>query len=433
MEAHVVPDAIRRFRDGVDALIGESIDGVTTSELGADIIEIRLAVDRLEAECLRRLHRFHVDRGAQSDGGGTTVSWLRRSCGMTAKAAAYRVHLARGLGELPATLDSARAGRASFANVAMIGHLAGAVGVEQVQKFEDILLPAAEALDPGRMRRATESARLTIDPDGVLADANRAHLERWLNCDQTYGGVFILNGQFDAEGGALLKTAIDALSHGLSSEDHRLPSQRRADALVEMAATQLRCGDHRDVHGQRPHVTLTVSADTLRRDSERANEATSRTLRHQTWSTDAASDDTLRVVAIAQPAELGGVGPIHPEIARRIACDAVRTVVTVAPTPDDSSWILGTPAVPLSVGRATRTIPSSIRTALVLRDQGCRFPGCDRPPAWTDGHHIIHWADGGPTELDNLVSLCRSHHRQVHEEGWRIHIADGSAVVEPPP
>jgi hypothetical protein len=70
---------------------------------------------------------------------------------------------------------------------------------------------------------------------------------------------------------------------------------------------------------------------------------------------------------------------------------------------------------------------------LVVRDQGCRFPGCDRPPAWTDGHHIIHWADGGPTELANLVSLCRSHHRQVHEEGWRIHIADGSAVVEPPP
>jgi hypothetical protein len=63
----------------------------------------------------------------------------------------------------------------------------------------------------------------------------------------------------------------------------------------------------------------------------------------------------------------------------------------------------GTPAVPLSVGRATRTIPAHIRTALVLRDQGCRFPGCDRPPAWTDGHHIIHWSDGGPTELENLV------------------------------
>jgi hypothetical protein len=197
-----------------------------------------------------------------------------------------------------------------------------------------------------------------------------------------------------------------------------LPSQRRADALVEMAATQLRCGEHRDVHGQRPHLTLTVSADTLRARTPR---------------TDAASDDTLRVVAIAQPAELGRVGPIHPEIARRIACDAVRTVVTVAANADDSSWITGAPALPLSVGRATRTIPASIRTALVVRDQGCRFPGCDRPPAWTDGHHIIHWADGGPTELENLVSLCRSHHRRVHEEGWRIHIADGNAVVEPPP
>src|ERR1700678_798465 len=158
----------------------------------AHIIQIRLAVDRLEAECLRRLHRFHADRGAQSDSGGTTVSWLRRSCGMTAKAAAYRVHLARTLGEMPAMLDSARTGRASFTNVAMVGHLAGAVGVEAVQGFEDTLLPAAEALDPGRMRRATEATRLRIDPDGVLADANHDHAQRWLDCDETYGGVFVV-------------------------------------------------------------------------------------------------------------------------------------------------------------------------------------------------------------------------------------------------
>ena len=81
---------------------------------------------------------------------------------------------------------------------------------------------------------------------------------------QTYGGVFVLRGEFDAEGGALLKTAIDALSHGMSRGETRSASQRRADALVDMATTQLRCGDHRDVHGQRPHLTLTVSAETLR-------------------------------------------------------------------------------------------------------------------------------------------------------------------------
>src|SRR5579863_5435476 len=433
MEVRAVPDARQRFRDGVDAFVNESIDGVATSELGADLIEMSLAIDRLQADRLRRLHRFHCGRGADSEGGGTTVSWLRRSCAMTAKAAAYAAHLSRTLGEMPAMLDSARAGRASFTNVAMVGRLAGAVGVEQVQGYEHILVPAAETLDPRRMRVATETTRLTIDPDGVLADANHAHEQRWLDCDQTYGGVFVLRGQFDAEGGALLKTAIDALSHGLSSGEQRMPSQRRADALVEMAAAQLRCGDHRDVHGQRPHLTLTVSAETLRTDTRSTDAETGATSHRQTWSTDSETGDTLRVVAVPQAAELGGVGPIHPEIARRIACDAVRTVVTVAPAPNDSSWMLGTPAAPLSVGRATRTIPASIRTALVVRDEGCLFPGCDRPPAWTDGHHIIHWADGGPTELANLVSLCRQHHREVHEEGWRIHIVDGSAVVEPPP
>ena len=409
MEAFAMPDARDRLHDAVDALVDESIDAFSTHALGADLIDIRQAIDRLEAEFLRRLHRFHRERGAQSEGGGSTVSWLRHRCGMTGKAAAYRVHLARTLGELPATLDSARAGRASFSNVVMIAHLAEEVGVEQVAPFERILVSAAATLEPGAMRTLIQATRLRLDPDGVLADDNHAHERRWFECDQTYGGVFVLRGELDAEGGALLKTAIDALSHGMTSGETRSGSQRRADALVDLAATQLRCGDHRDVHGQRPHLTVTVPADTL-------------------------CAGALRSEADAAPAELRGVGPIHPATARRVACDAVRTVVTIAPPAD--GWVStagSTRVVPLSVGRATRTIPAHLRTALHLRDQGCRFPGCDRPPAWTDGHHITHWADGGPTELENLVSLCRPHHRAVHEQGWRIHIADGIAVVEPPP
>jgi len=180
-------------------------------------------------------------------------------------------------------------------------------------------------------------------------------------------------GSSTPKGAALVKTAIDALSHGMRPGETRLRSQRRADALVELAAMQLRCGDHRDVHGQRPHLTLTVSADTLRSG------------------------------AAAPPAALSLVGPIHPETARRIACDAVRTVVTVAPSADASASAAGIAATPLSVGRATRTIPAHLRTALRFSDHGCRFPGCDRPPAWTDGHHVVHWSHGGVTNLDNLV------------------------------
>jgi hypothetical protein len=221
MEA-LAPTAARvGLRSAVDALVGEPIDGLTTDALGEDLVDITRAIDRLEAERLRRLHRFHRDRGAQSDGGGTTVAWLRRCCGMTAKAAAYRVHLARTLGELPASLDSARAGRASFGNVAMIGHLAGDVGVEQVKPFEDVLVRAAETLEPRDMRMVTESTRLHIDPDGVLADANHAHERRWFDCDEIIGGVFIVRGQLDAEGGALLKKAIDSMSHGLARGEER--------------------------------------------------------------------------------------------------------------------------------------------------------------------------------------------------------------------
>src|ERR1700694_3137433 len=368
MQAFAIPAGRDRVHDAVDALVDESIDGVSTHALGADLIDIRRAIDRLEAEFLRRLHRFHNARGALADGGVSTVSWLRARCGMTAKAAAYRVHLARTLGELPATLDRARAGRASFSNLTMIAHLAEDVGVEQVTPPESILVGAAETLDPGPMRTLTQATRLRLDPDGVLADDNHAHERRWFECEQTYGGMYVLRGELDAEGGALVKTAIDALSHGMARGETRLASQRRADALVDLAVPHVRCGDHRDVHGQRPHLTVTVSAETLRSGAD------------------------------GPPAELSGVGPIHPETARRIACDAVRTVVTVASPADASASTTGsTRAMPLSVGRATRTIPAHIRTALRLRDQGCRFPGCDRPPAWTEGHHIIHWSHGGDT------------------------------------
>jgi Domain of unknown function (DUF222) len=235
MEAFAIPAVRDHLHDAVDALVDESIDAVSTHALAEDLIDIRRAIDRLEAEFLRRLHRFDRAHGALADGGVSTVSWLRPQCGMTVKAAAYRVQLARTLGELPATLDSARAVRASFSNVTMIAHLADDVGVEQVAPLESILVGAAETLEPGAMRTLTQATRLRLDPDGVLADANHAHERRWFECEQTYGGVFVLRGELDAEGGALVKTAIDALSHGMSRSETRSGSQRRADALVDLA------------------------------------------------------------------------------------------------------------------------------------------------------------------------------------------------------
>jgi Domain of unknown function (DUF222)/HNH endonuclease len=93
----------------------------------------------------------------------------------------------------------------------------------------------------------------------------------------------------------------------------------------------------------------------------------------------------------------------------------------------------GAPTQPLDVGRTTRVVQPAQRTALAVRDGGCVFPGCDRPLSWCEAHHLVHWLDGGPTDLDNLVLVCRAHHRAVHEGGWRLqHQPDGRLTATPP-
>jgi hypothetical protein len=74
--------------------------------------------------------------------------------------------------------------------------------------------------------------------------------------------------------------------------------------------------------------------------------------------------------------------------------------------------------VPKGIGARTRTIPPALWRALQHRDRGCRFPGCGVP--FGQGHHLRHWASGGPTTLSNLALLCRRHHRAVHEEGFQV-------------
>jgi hypothetical protein len=102
----------------------------------------------------------------------------------------------------------------------------------------------------------------------------------------------------------------------------------------------------------------------------------------------------------------GGVR-VSAETSQRLACDAARVVMR-----HDADGNL------LEVGARTRTIPPALRRALQHRDHGCRFPGCHA--RFGQGHHIRHWARGGPTTLSNLALLCRRHHRAVHEEGYQV-------------
>ena len=205
-------------------------------------------------------------------------------------------------------------------------------------------------------------------------------------------GIFRLDGQLDADGGAALTTALNALMGPRARDDERTATQRRADAMVELARRQLDGGRLPEVGGQKPHLMVTVDMATLSKQPG------------------------------SRAAELEWAQPIPAETARRLACDCSLTPV-----------FQGAESHQVEAGRTSRSIPAPTRRALVVRDKGCRIPGCDRPPEWTDGHHLKHWADEGSHELHNLVLLCARHHYRVHEEGWTLAWgADGGLLASPP-
>jgi hypothetical protein len=179
-----------------------------------------------------------------------------------------------------------------------------------------------------------------------------------------------------------IRAAEDAEVRSLKGPHPRTAAQRRADALVQVCRHYLDSSDRPVVAGERPHVIVTVDVELQGGNGGRS--------------------------------ELADVGRISAPEALQWACDAqVTRVITDAASR------------PLDVGRTTRITPAWIRKALVVRDGGCAFPGCGRPPSWCDPHHVRHWTKGGPTALSNLVLLCRRHHRLIHHNRFSVEIAEG--------
>ncbi len=170
------------------------------------------------------------------------------------------------------------------------------------------------------------------------------------------------------------------------------------------------------VAGERPHLTVTVPVEVL----AGAPLAVPGLGTGAGGGTGAGAGAGVGHGAGTDPfgtAELDHAGPVPPELVRQLACDA--SVMRV---------VLGPRSEPLDVGRRTPVVPPAIRRAVILRDRHCRFPGCDRPPAWCECHHVDHWATGGRTALGNLLLLCRRHHGLVHRRWFGLAIEDGAFV-----
>jgi len=373
---------------GLQRLREEELEAVPAALMGDDIQELRRHINGCEAECTRRLRRFDKGGGYAATAALTAKAWLRWKCNFSPSAAADRVAVSRELERLPQATEAFADGDFSYAHAAMIARTAEKLGGKMESNAETILVAAAKELDLARLHVVAIKLRHFMDPDSVREEANESHERRFLSLSQTLDGVFYLNGRLDAEGGATLQTALNALSGPPTPDDKRTPRQRRADSLVELARQKLDSGTLPEVGGQRPHLAVTVSMATL------ANQPGS------------------------PAADLEWAQPIPAETARRLACDAAVTPI-----------FLGSESNQPRADQTTRLISGSQRKALVVRDKGCRFPGCDRPADWTDAHHIKHWADGGETVMDNLVLLCRRHHRMVHEEGWQLVITEVGEIV----
>jgi hypothetical protein len=281
---------------------------------------------------------------------------------------------------------------------------------------------AARTLPARVFRRSVEHWKEQVDAAGTrVAEAERFE-RRGLDVTPTGDGMVRLDGSLDPETGGTVMTALRSVTAGWArhGDDSRSPAQRRADALGEICRGFLDGSWSGEAGMERPHITVVVDLDTLKGRAA-ASAAAGRARKRRSDATDSRGGRSDTSCGLGGRRSDTSEGTSLPaETVRRLACDA-----------SVSRVIVRGPSEPLDVGRTTRVVSPALRRALAVRDGGCAFPTCDRPVGWCDAHHVRHWADGGRTELSNLVLLCRRHHTLTHS-GFGVEVVDGRVVVRRP-
>lgn len=377
------------LRSALEELRGEDVRAMSDDRLDEDFRELQRAGRALEAERLRRLAEIERRRLHERSGHVSAGAWLADTFRMGWAHASGDVRAARALRRMPMARDALANGELSaFAVRGLVE--ARESSPHAFRESERELVDAARTLPAKGLSARLATWHQSVDAERAERDARRRFERRRLHVASTISGMVRIDGELDPDSGQTVMTALRAVNPAPPPGDDRTPPQRRADGLTDLCRHFLDHAERAEVGGERPHVVVTIDAGALTEGNA--------------------------------PATLEDAGPVTAETARRWACDAsVSRVITRGRSE------------PLDVGRRTPVVPASIRRALVVRDGGCAFPGCDRPAGWCDAHHVRHWADGGATALDNLVLLCRRHHRVVHwPDGFRVSIRSGAPVFRGP-
>jgi uncharacterized protein DUF222/HNH endonuclease len=349
------------------------------NRLGDEIAELSAHLEAATAHLLTLIRDFDAG-GGWNEGFRSCAHWLSWRVGLDLGAARERVRVARALGELPRLANALARGELSYAKVRALTRVA-------TPETEERLLAVGRAGTACHVERIVRGWR-RVDAIAEARESTRLHKSRAVHVYQDEDGMVVIRGRLAPETGAVLMQALSAAREILyqrsrGTEAASEPSgattsmaQEQADALVLLAESALHQLDP-GAPSERYQVVVHVDASILA-DGEAPGQSV-----------------------------LEGGAHVPAETSRRLACDASRVVMR-----HDADGRI------VEVGARTRTIPPAIRRALHHRDHGCRFPGCG--VRFGQGHHIRHWAQGGPTTLSNLAMLCRRHHRTVHEEGYQV-------------
>jgi hypothetical protein len=422
-----------RFAEATAAAPSRRRSATELEKLGDEIAEFAAYSDAAIYQMLVRLREFDRDDGWQ--GGFVTCShWLSWRTGIAVGAARDKVRVARALEHLPRISEALRTVRLSYSKVRALTRIA-------TPEIEERLLEFALRATAAQVESLVRAWRRVDRQEEALQERER-NASRYLTLLPDGEGSYALRGRLAPEVAMVLKRALEAASWELyrsrGAAGGLSPSQRRADAiglLAECALGGIAIGGE-----SRPDAAATVQASsgdpasgpgTALRDGpvppQRSAPPTISLADHRLVVMHV-DEPALRADSADGDALLEDGTRVSAETSRRFACDASRVIMTH-----------GSDGSVLDVGRKTRTVPPRMRRALDHRDGGCRFPGCGS--RFCDAHHVRHWADGGETTLDNLVLLCRVHHRAVHEEGFEVEIVageprfrwpDGRPLPDPP-
>jgi hypothetical protein len=363
------------------------------AHLGDQITELCGYLYAATYRLLVLIHEFDEKGYWELPGLCSCAHWLNLKCGIGMNAAREKVRVAHALADLPKISAAFERGELSYSKARAMTRIAD-------KDNEDFLLMIARHGTAWHVEKlVAKYSRAKRLQETELA--NEQHASRELSYFYDDDGALVINARLPAEQGALIVKALemaldrqfavragpsprpdDAIDQGVNdvsaeTSDHESLPARRADAMAEVAETYLNAEPSQASTADRYQVVVHVTAETSHIED----------------------------------------GPhVSAETSRRIACDA--SIVKF--TRDEKGE-------PLPIGRKSRAIPPAIRRALRFRDGGCRFPGCTNTH-FVDGHHIRHWADGGETSLDNLVQLCRHHHRLVHEGGFSCERTTGGKI-----